>query len=123
MTKSLSPVLGFILKGYPRISEAFISNEILLLERLGFSIHIFSMREPREEFSHASVKQIKAGVDYLPDRILAYLPRLLFHNIMLAWKQPSVYLKGIKMALKRFSRTKKSATLKHLLQADRKSVV
>ena len=28
------PCLGMILKGYPRISETFISNEILLLEKL-----------------------------------------------------------------------------------------
>jgi hypothetical protein len=42
------PVLGMILKGYPRISETFISNEIRLLEKLGFRIHLFSMRRPRE---------------------------------------------------------------------------
>jgi glycosyltransferase involved in cell wall biosynthesis len=117
MSKSQSPVLGFILKGYPRISEAFISNEILLLESLGFSIHIFSMRKPRERFCHESVKQIKADVDYLPETIVAFLPRLAYHNFMLAVKQPSTYLKGLKMALRRFSRTRKSATLKHLLQA------
>lgn len=56
-----------ILKGYPRISETFISNEILLLEKLGFRLHIFSMRQPRENFSHESVKQIQAPVDYLPE--------------------------------------------------------
>ena len=53
-------VLGYILKGYPRISEAFISNEIQLLENLGFAIHLFSMRHPRESFTHKSVKKIRA---------------------------------------------------------------
>ena len=57
------PVLGMILKGYPRISEAFISNEIALMEKLGFSVHIYSMHRPRENFSHESVKQIRATVD------------------------------------------------------------
>ena len=38
-----APVLVMVLKGYPRISETFISNEILLLERLGFSVRIVSM--------------------------------------------------------------------------------
>ncbi len=33
-------VLGMILKGYPRISETFISNEILLLENLGFKTSV-----------------------------------------------------------------------------------
>ena len=52
MNTSGGPVLGMILKGYPRISETFISNEILLLEKLGFNLHLFSMRQPREDFTH-----------------------------------------------------------------------
>jgi len=111
------PVLGMILKGYPRISESFISNEILLLEQQGIPIHIFSMRHPRESFSHESVKQIKARVDYLPQSILMALPQLLFYNLSLALKRPGPYLRAILVALRRFLRTHKSATIKHLLQA------
>ncbi len=111
------PVLGMILKGYPRISEAFISNEILLLERLGFTIHIFSMRHPREAFSHESVKQIRARVDYLPQELLRPLPVLLYHNLLLAARTPRRYALALKTAARRFLRTRKSATLKHLFQA------
>jgi len=46
--------LAYILKGYPRISETFISNEILLLEKLGFTMQLFPMRHPRESFCHNS---------------------------------------------------------------------
>jgi len=112
-----TPVLGMILKGYPRISESFISNEILLLEKLGFSIHLFSMRHPREPFCHESVKHIKAAVDYLPETLLARLPGLLYHNLWLAGKRPGVYVRALKTALRRLLRTRKSATIKHLLQA------
>ncbi|MDX2447424.1 MAG: glycosyltransferase family 4 protein [Desulfobacterales bacterium] len=111
------PVLGMILKGYPRISESFISNEILLLEQQGIPIHIFSMRQPRESFSHKSVQQINARVDYLPESILAALPQLLFYNLLLAIKAPGLYLRAIVVAFRRFLRTHKSATIKHLLQA------
>jgi glycosyltransferase involved in cell wall biosynthesis len=111
------PVLGMILKGYPRISETFITNEILLLEKLGFSIHLFSMRQPRENFSHEIVNHIKASVDYLPETLLAPLPKLLYHNVLLAQKRPGEYKIAVKTALRRFSRTRKSATIKHLLQA------
>ncbi len=111
------PVLGMILKGYPRISETFISNEILLLEKLGFNIRIISMRQPRESFSHQSVKRIKAPVDYLPETLLLPLPRFLYHNILLAQKNPSVYAAALKTAWRRFLRTRKIATIKHLLQA------
>jgi glycosyltransferase involved in cell wall biosynthesis len=106
-----------VLKGYPRISETFISNEILLLESLGFHTHIMSMRHPREAFTHAGVKNIKASVDYLPSTILNHLLPLGYHNLMLALKKPKVYLKAVKKAAVRWMRTRKSATIKHLLQA------
>ena len=81
---SQRPAIAYILKGYPRISETFISNEILLLEQLGFSIRLISMRHPRESFCHDSVKQIKAKVDYLPTELLLEFHRLLLPNIFLS---------------------------------------
>ncbi len=111
------PYLVMILKGYPRISETFISNEILLLEKMGFPIHLFSMRQPRENFTHQSVTQIQAQVDYLPETLLRPLPRLMLHNSLLAAQRPTAYARALKIALKRFLRTRKSATLKHLFQA------
>ena len=117
MSPSKRPVLGMILKGYPRISETFISNEIRLLENLGFAIHLFSMRRPREDFTHDSVKKIRAAVDYLPETLIKPLPRLIYHNICLAAKTPKVYGAALNAAYRRFLRTRKSATIKHLLQA------
>lgn len=112
-----TPTLAYILKGYPRISETFISNEILLLERLGFTMRLFSMRRPREEFSHASVKEIKARVDYLPTELLVDFFRLLRPNIFLAAKKPKQFRKTLRTAAQGISTGKELATLKHLLQA------
>ena len=117
MNAAQTPVLGMILKGYPRISETFISNEILLLENLGFTVHLVSMRRPRESFSHKSVARIRAAVDYLPETLIKPLPRLLYHNLLLAIKKPGVYAGALRTAYRRFLRTHKSATIKHLLQA------
>jgi glycosyltransferase involved in cell wall biosynthesis len=112
-----TPVLGYILKGYPRISETFISNEILRLEQMGFKIIIFPMRKPREFFCHDSVKQIKAPVHYLPTHLLRNFFSLLLSNFILACKIPRRYSKAFVIACRRYSRTKKIATFKHLLQA------
>jgi len=109
--------LAYILKGYPRISETFISNEILLLEKLGFPMQLFPMRHPRESFCHDSVKQIKAQVDYLPTELLLEFPRLLLPNIFLAVKRPKLFQQGLQLAHVRYKRTGKLATFKHLLQA------
>ena len=117
MSAPAKQFLGMILKGYPRISETFISNEILLLENLGFPIHLFSMRKPRENFTHKSVSRIQAGVDYLPETLLRPLPRLMYHNCLLAARIPQAYAGAFKIAIQRFLRTRKVATLKHLFQA------
>ena len=108
--------LAYILKGYPRISETFISNEILLLERLGFTMHLFPMRQPREAFTHASVKEIKAEVSYLPTELADNFRELLVPNILLAKKHPQLFLKTLQLAASG-KPTNKLATLKHLLQA------
>lgn len=117
MTTPPPPVLGYILKGYPRISETFISNEILLLERLGFSLRLFSMRLPREAFSHPSVKAIQARVDYLPAELLPDFPRLLPPTILVAVARPRAFLAALDLARTGLGEDNRLATLKHLMQA------
>ncbi|MDH3330651.1 MAG: glycosyltransferase, partial [Desulfobulbaceae bacterium] len=111
-----APVLGMVLKGYPRISETFISNEILLLEQMGLRLRIFSMRHPREQFCHDSVKKINARVDYLPTELLLDFPRLLLPGALEAVRQPRRFLAALGKAGERFARTRNLGTLKHLLQ-------
>ncbi|TVM19990.1 colanic acid biosynthesis glycosyltransferase WcaL [Oceanidesulfovibrio indonesiensis] len=109
--------LGLVLKGYPRISETFIANEIRLLEELGFDIHIISMRKPRESFTHENVRRIQASVSYLPEHLYRNLHRFLYHNILLFLKHPRRYAAGIRLLRERLpgaSSTK--AAIKHLLQ-------
>ena len=57
----------FILKGYPRLSETFIAQEILALERRGIPLHIVSLRHPTDKHTHPINREIKAPVSYLPE--------------------------------------------------------
>ncbi|HFQ90209.1 MAG TPA: colanic acid biosynthesis glycosyltransferase WcaL [Desulfobulbus sp.] len=111
------PTLGMILKGYPRISETFISNEILRLEEQGMPVRIFSMRHPRENFTHASVQRIRARVDYLPTELLQEFPRLFMPTALLAVREPGRFRAALATAGRRFQRSRNLATVKHLLQA------
>lgn len=111
------PVLGMVLKGYPRISETFISNEILLLEQMGFAVRIFSMRRGRESFTHESVARIRAAVDYLPETFLRNPHRLIYPNLCLAMRRPRRYADGWALARRRYRRTRNPASLRHFLQA------
>jgi glycosyltransferase involved in cell wall biosynthesis len=110
-------MLGMILKGYPRISETFISNEIELLEQKGASIRIFSMRQPRESIAHPSIGRIRAPADYLPETLLKPLPLFLFHCGRLAARRPEAFAAAWGLATRRFTRSRRMATFKHFFQA------
>ncbi|MGE4536815.1 MAG: glycosyltransferase [Desulfovibrio sp.] len=109
--------LIMVLKGYPRLSETFISNEILLLEAQGFKVRIVSMRDPREAARHASIYRIKADVVYLPEYIRPALGELLYENFRAALAAPRGYLRALGLMVRHLVRTRRSATVKHLLQA------
>lgn len=59
--------VAFVLKGYPRLSETFIAQEIAALERRGLGIHIFSLRHPTDRRIHPVHAGIHASVSYLPE--------------------------------------------------------
>ena len=109
--------LGMILKGYPRISESFISMEMLLLESLGIPLEIYSLRLPRENFTHEHVKNISAPVTYLPEYVLPNLKTLSSSNFQL-WKHlGGHYIQCFGEALRRAAERRKPATIRHFLQA------
>ncbi|MGL5116811.1 MAG: colanic acid biosynthesis glycosyltransferase WcaL, partial [Beijerinckiaceae bacterium] len=57
----------FILKGYPRLSETFIAQEIRTLEKRGFRLSISSLRHPTDKRTHPVIGEIVAPVAYLPE--------------------------------------------------------
>jgi glycosyltransferase involved in cell wall biosynthesis len=56
-----------LLKGYPRLSETFIAQELLGLERAGFALKLVAMRRPTDKKRHPVHDEIKAPVSYLPE--------------------------------------------------------
>ena len=100
MSSNTQPVIGYLLKCYPRLSETFILNEILELERQGVKLHIFSILPPQETKRHADVAKVKAKVTYLPSLI----PTFSFKNWLLIrkahwelfWQSPQRYLKTLR---------------------------
>ena len=68
--------VAFVLKGYPRLSETFIAQEILGLERRGLDIRIISLRHPTDESRHPVRDEISAPVRYLPEYLTDGLARV-----------------------------------------------
>ena len=61
--------IAVVVKGYPRLSETFIAQEMLGLERRGIEILIVALRKPYDPYIHELHRQITADVLYLPEYV------------------------------------------------------
>src|SRR5512145_508271 len=59
--------IAVVLKGYPRLSETFIAQEIRALEGRGLGLALFSLRHPTDTAVHSVHAEIRASVAYLPE--------------------------------------------------------
>ena len=69
--------VAFVLKGYPRLSETFIAQEIRALERRGLEITIVSLRHPTDPEAHPVHQEIAAPLLYLPEYLYQEPRRVL----------------------------------------------
>ena len=67
----------FLLKGYPRLSETFVAQEIRGLEKAGLRIRIVALRHPTDRKTHPIVAEIQAPVAYLPEYLYREPGRVL----------------------------------------------
>ncbi len=63
------PPLAIVVKGWPRLSETFIAQELKALEDRGLRFDIWSLRRPTDRARHAIHAKIRAKVRYLPEYI------------------------------------------------------
>jgi len=59
--------LAVLVKGWPRLSETFIAQELAGLERAGLSFDLVSLRHPTDSRTHPVHQQVTAPVTYLPE--------------------------------------------------------
>ena len=74
--------VAVVVKGYPRLSETFIAQEMLALERRGIDLVIVSLRRPTDRFTHPIHAEIRSPVHYLPEYLHEAPGR-----VMRAWKR------------------------------------
>lgn len=74
--------VAIVLKGYPRLSETFISQEILSLQKMGLRFSLVSLRHPTDKKRHPINDEISAPVNYLPE----YLYQEPFRVLRAWWR-------------------------------------
>src|SRR5437867_299969 len=93
-----SATVGYIVSTWPRLSQTFVLNEIVALERLGVPLRIFSAKDPGGEPVHAEVAKVRAEVTYLS--LGCRWKRVLWANLWLAHDLPGRYARTLLKALR-----------------------
>lgn len=90
------PKLAVVVKGWPRLSETFIAQELVALEEAGHDLEIWSLRFPTDKKTHPLHDRLQAPVRYLPEYlhqeplrvakgVLRNLPRKGFWSALGHW--------------------------------------
>jgi len=89
--------IAYIVKAWPRLSETFILNEIVGLERRGVFIRIFSVKDPNPGPIHDRVALVRANVTYLS--LSSHWTSALPANFRSLRRRPATYLRTLLTAI------------------------
>jgi glycosyltransferase involved in cell wall biosynthesis len=93
--------VAYILRSYPRLSQTFVLNEILALERLGMEMQIFSITDPREPVIQDEVRDVRAPIHYLGPLRRRRLAAVVGEHLRVAAASPTRYLATVLYVLRR----------------------
>jgi hypothetical protein len=90
---SRDATIGYVVSAWPRLSETFILNEVIGVERLGGRLRIFLIKDPKNEPVHAKVAQVRAPVTYLT--MVRNRKAIWQANLRLLFRQPERYVRTL----------------------------
>ena len=88
--------LVVVVNGFPRLSETFVLQELLELERQGLRLHVVALRRPDELVQQEALLRLEAEVEYLSD-FADVAPKLAVRlaHAALFLRRPRSYLNGL----------------------------
>lgn len=89
MSSTPRPRIAVAMKGYPRLSETFIAQELLGLQQRGLAFEIWSLRHPTDGARHLMHGQITAPLRYLPE-YLRDEPGRVWRGLLAALSKPGI---------------------------------
>jgi glycosyltransferase involved in cell wall biosynthesis len=95
------PSLGVLVKMFPKLSETFVLEEILGLERLGVPIRIYALAASTDSLVHSSVKRVQAIVTQVSALQKDHWPQLFSRHFYLFCTRPWNYMRTLYFALQR----------------------
>jgi glycosyltransferase involved in cell wall biosynthesis len=93
--------LGVLVKIYPKLSETFILEEILGLERLGLSLRLYALAPATDTITHPAVARVRAPVVTVPASPRGHMAQFMIRHARLFAASPVRYLRALGAAGRR----------------------
>jgi glycosyltransferase involved in cell wall biosynthesis len=62
----MSSALGFLVNTWPKLSETFILEEVIGLERQGVDLRLYALGEPTDHITHGAVSRVRSVLARVP---------------------------------------------------------
>ncbi|HET6561471.1 MAG TPA: glycosyltransferase [Marmoricola sp.] len=85
----------YIVRSWPRLSQTFVLNEVLALERRGLELAIFSLVHSDDDLVHGQVADVRAPVEYVEDARVGPLARRLRPHLAQLRRTPVHYVRSL----------------------------
>jgi len=92
-------LLGVLVRVWPKLSETFILEEILGLERKGMALRLYALDAPTDAVAHDAVARVRAPLQRIPAAAGRYAT--LVRHARIAAAGPIGYLRALALALRR----------------------
>lgn len=93
--------LGVLVKIYPKLSETFILEEILGLERLGLSLRLYALAPATDTIIHPAVARVRAPLVTVPASLRGHMAQFVMRHARLFAASPVHYLRALGTAGRR----------------------
>lgn len=90
--------LAMLVKTWPKLSETFILEEVLGLERAGVALRLYALTPPSDEISHPVVASVRAPLVTVPPPALRHVPGYLARHLSVAVAAPLRYVRALRAA-------------------------
>jgi glycosyltransferase involved in cell wall biosynthesis len=114
---SSGPVIGYVIRMFPQLSETFVANEILHLGRMGVRIKVYSYRRPTAAVPHECVRLIDAPITYLPDPLYRHAGAIVRAHRACYRRQPEGYRRTLAYVGRRVQAERSTDAWRRFVQA------
>jgi glycosyltransferase involved in cell wall biosynthesis len=90
--------IGLLVKIFPKLSETFVLEEVLGLERLGVSLRLYTLAAPTDAMAHPAVAGVRSSITCVPASLRADWRGFAARHARWLVTRPVHYLRALRLA-------------------------